>query len=120
MTPSLIFFGSDQYSSIVLDALLSAQSYRLSAVVTDQKSDLSPVEKLAKKHNLKVLYYPDIPHSLITKDTLGLCASFDHLIPAKLITSFALRHRPRRYSYRHYPLSHLTRHRRRRDYLPGF
>ena len=87
MTPSLIFFGSDQYSTIVLRQLLTT-NYQILYVITDQKFDPSPVEKLAKKRNLKVLYYPDIPHSLITKDTLGLCASFDHLIPAKLITSF--------------------------------
>lgn len=89
MTHSLIFFGSDQYSAIVLASLLESNIYHLVSVVTDQKSDPSPVEKLAKKHNLIVLYYPDIPHSLITKDTLGLCASFDHLISAELITSFA-------------------------------
>ena len=89
MTPSLIFFGSDQYSAIVLSHLLTANSLQPTVVITDHKKGGTNVEKLAKKHNLKVLYYPDIPHSLITKDTLGLCASFDHLIPAELITSFA-------------------------------
>lgn len=89
MTPSLIFFGSDRYSAIVLDRLIASGQWPMITPVTDQKSEPSPVEKLAHKHNLKVLYYPDIPHSLITKDTLGLCASFDHLIPPELITLFA-------------------------------
>ena len=89
MTNSLIFFGSDQYSAIVLSHLLTANSLQPTVVITDHKKGGTNVEKLAKKHNLKVLYYQDIPHSLITKDTLGLCASFDHLIPAELITSFA-------------------------------
>jgi methionyl-tRNA formyltransferase len=57
-------------------------------VVTDQHTDPSPVEKMAKEHNLKVAYYPDFDHNLITGDTLGLCASFDHLIPQEIIEKF--------------------------------
>lgn len=87
MTP-LIFFGSDRYSATVLSHLLTANGLRLSAVVTDQHADQSPVEKLAKTHTLKVAYYPDFDHSLITKNTLGLCASFDHLIPKEVIQKF--------------------------------
>lgn len=89
MTHSLIFFGSDRYSAIVLDRLIASGQWPMITIITDQKSEPSPVEKLAHKHNLKVLYYPDIPHSLITKDTLGLCASFDHLIPEEIIEKFA-------------------------------
>jgi methionyl-tRNA formyltransferase len=100
---SLIFFGSDQYSAIVLRELL-ATNYQILSVVTDQHNDPSPVEKLAKTHNLKVAYYPTntdemskfISHlesisSLLESNTfpLGLCASFDHLIPAEIIVKFA-------------------------------
>lgn len=97
---SLIFFGSDQYSAIVLSTLLSSPlqppTYHLTTIVTDrpkpvgreQKVEPNPVEKLAITHNLKVSYYPDFDHSLITENTLGLCASFDHLVPATVIDLF--------------------------------
>jgi methionyl-tRNA formyltransferase len=93
---SLIFFGADQYSTVALNAIIESKKCAIVAVVTDRgkpkgKEQLvedSPVEKLAKKHNIKVFYYPDFNHSLITKDTLGLCASFDHLIPAETIKLF--------------------------------
>jgi len=86
---TLIFFGSDKYSAVVLSHLLTANSIQLTAIVTDKQPDQSPVEKLANKHNLDIAYYPDFDHSLITGDTLGLCASFDHLIPKEIIAKFA-------------------------------
>jgi len=86
---SLIFFGSDQYSAVALDAIIHGQDTPKTTVVTDQKIGGTEVEKLARGHNLKVSYYPDFPHSLITKDTLGLCASFDHLIPPAIIKLFS-------------------------------
>lgn len=88
MTHSLIFFGSDQYSAIVLSSLLESGVYRLISVVTDHYSGQTPVEKLAIKHNLKVSYYPSIP-TILSKNTIGLCASFDHLLPSAIIDRFA-------------------------------
>jgi len=85
---TLIFFGSDQYSAVTLDVIFRSDNTRKITVVTDLKLGGSEVEKLAKTHNLKVSYYPDFDHSLITKDALGLCASFDHLIPAEIIKKF--------------------------------
>lgn len=101
MTP-LIFFGSDRYSAIALSHLLANwQTGKLAnlTIVTDRHTDPSPVEKLAKTHNLKVAYYPTNQDemskfvSLLASwlvDTLptGLCASFDHLIPSDLIAKF--------------------------------
>lgn len=104
---SLFFFGSDQYSAIVLSHLL--QNWKTGAlenltVVTDQRTDPTPVEVLAKSHNLNVLYYPtktdemitliDILKSFIinpksTQSEIGLCASFDHLLPKNIIELFA-------------------------------
>jgi methionyl-tRNA formyltransferase len=86
---TLIFFGSDQYSATALDAIIHGQDTPKITVVTDQKIGGTEVEKLAREHNLKISYYPDFPHSLITKDTLGLCASFDHLIPPAIIKLFS-------------------------------
>ena len=112
---SLIFFGSDQYSAIVLSALLEHQKTGKPEnllVITDrpkpkdrdQVVEPNPVEKLAKAHNLKVFYYPTnsdemnkfISHleslsSLLESSNfpLGLCASFDHLIPKEIIVKFA-------------------------------
>lgn len=88
MTRSLIFFGSDQYSAIVLSSLLKSGVYHLISVVTDHHSDNTPVEKLAIKHNLKVSYYPSIPATL-SKNTIGLCSSFDHLLSSEIIDRFA-------------------------------
>lgn len=85
---SLIFFGSDQYSAVALSTIIDSRDTPTITVVTDQKVGGSKVEILAKTHNLKVSYYPDFDHNLITKDTLGLCASFDHLIPTDLINKF--------------------------------
>jgi len=97
---SLIIFGSDQYSKIVLASLLS-QSIVL--VVTDRPKpkgkpqiiESNPVEKLALKHHLNITYYPDndkelnnFTKSLPPDDILGLCASFDHLLPSAIITLF--------------------------------
>jgi len=101
--PHLIFFGSDQYSAIVLDILLESKIYHLESVVTDHHHDPTPVEKLAVKHKLKVSYYPsnsdemnnfiDLLKSNISnlesdQSPIGLCASFDHLIPAEIIEKF--------------------------------
>lgn len=93
---SLIFFGADQYSAVALSTILESKIPLLVSVVTDQGKpkgkerivEDSPVDKLAKRHNLKVFYYPDFDQSLITKNTLGLCASFDHLIPTEIINLF--------------------------------
>ncbi len=94
MTP-LIFFGSDQYSAIVLNQLMvngqpacRRGRWSMINIITDHKTGGTDVEKLALKHNLHVAYYPDFDHSLITKNTLGLCASFDHLIPQEIIEKF--------------------------------
>jgi methionyl-tRNA formyltransferase len=58
-------------------------------VVTDKHEGGSPVEKLAREHNLDVSYYPTIPYDLQpTTSQIGLCASFDHLIPQDVITQF--------------------------------
>lgn len=89
---SLIFFGADQYSAIVLGSLLKnkgpAKLQRIT-VVTDQQTPPSPVESLATEHQLPISYYKDFAHSVVSKDALGLCASFDHLIPQDIIDLFA-------------------------------
>jgi methionyl-tRNA formyltransferase len=94
---SLIFFGADSYSQVALNTILESKKCQIIAVVTDRGKpkgkerivEDSPVEKLAKMHNVKVFYYPDFDHSLINKDTLGLCASFDHLVPPEIIKLFS-------------------------------
>ena len=93
---SLIFFGSDQYSAVALSTLLESKIWSQVSIITDRPKPVgkdqlvtpSPVKNLAITHGLKVSYYPDFDHALITKDTLGLCASFDHLISKDLIEKF--------------------------------
>lgn len=101
---SIVFFGSDRYSAIVLQTLLDHPELHLSAVITDrslpkdreQKIVPNPVESLAISHNINVSYYPtnneekdnliDLIKSLTP--THGVAASFDHLIPAEIISLF--------------------------------
>jgi methionyl-tRNA formyltransferase len=112
MTRSLIFFGSDQYSAVVLDALIHTPDVALVAVVTDrgkpkdrdQHIEPGPVERLAIMHSLKVCYYPSnidemnkftrhLQSSILNlksnQSPVGLCASFDHLLPREVIELFA-------------------------------
>jgi methionyl-tRNA formyltransferase len=89
MTQPLLFFGADQYAAIVLDALLSHKYDSIISVVTDQWSIENPVEKVAKAHMLKISYYKDFSHDLITNNTLGLSASFPHLFAPNIIHAFA-------------------------------
>lgn len=103
----LFFFGSDQYSAIVLSHLLehwNTGTQESLTVVTDPHTPPSPVEVLAKNHNLKVLYYPSNKDEMINlidnlkliisnhksaSTPIGLCASFDHLVPSSIIELFA-------------------------------
>jgi methionyl-tRNA formyltransferase len=103
----LIFFGSDQYSAVTLTSLLNTNLFASVVVITDRPKPVkngatlepSSIEKLAFKHNLKVDYYPTNDEEMInflsklgnthlTSSTIGLCASFDHLIPATIIDLF--------------------------------
>lgn len=102
----LVFFGSDHYSAIVLERLIgtnlpgdSRQVDLEISVVTDPHPGGSPVERLARTHNLPIAYYPtptmgknqfvDLLSSwLVDTPPLGLCASFDHLIPVDIIELF--------------------------------
>lgn len=88
----LIFFGADQYSAVALRHILENRNTGILkhiSVITDKHEGGSPVEKLAKEHDLDVSYYPTIPYDLQpTTSTIGLCASFDHLIPQDVISQF--------------------------------
>lgn len=102
---SLFFFGSDQYSSVVLQTLLESNADLQITAITDRPKPVgkglvmtpSHVELLARKHNLKVSYYPTNTDEMSifidllksTTNLTGICASFDHLIPASIIEIFA-------------------------------
>lgn len=98
---NLIFFGSDQYSAVALKTILAGLpgDSRKVQVVTDKHEGSSPVEQLAIKHSLPVSYYPatqdektNFIGTLVQwfngSIPLGLCASFDHLIPIDVISRF--------------------------------
>ena len=103
---SLLFFGSDRFSAVVLSELIK-QNHAPNLVVTDQpkskgkKGVIEPneVENLSNEQNIKVLYYPSKYDSqsnfikLLTdhcqlSTTIGLSASFPHLFPPNLIKQF--------------------------------
>ncbi len=111
---SLVFFGSDTYSATALGHIIDNQVVAKIAkitIITDrpkpkdrsQVVEPNPVEKLAITHDLKVSYYPSNPDEMNTfieslktnssfldtdSKTIGLCASFDHLLPKDIIDLF--------------------------------
>ncbi len=107
----LIFFGSDRYSAIVLTHLLEHRNtgkLENFVVITDRPKPVgkdksiatNPVEKLAIERNIKVSYYPSNDNEMNnlvaelskqaseSNQVYGLCASFDHLVPASIIDTF--------------------------------
>lgn len=104
---NLIFFGSDQYAKTTLEVLIASQKLTDISVVTDRPKPVgservltpSEVENLAKTHSLKYIYYPsnqdEMNNFVATLKTwvsetpsVGLCASFDHLLGSEIITVF--------------------------------
>ena len=108
---SLIFFGSDRFSAVVLEQFIS-QNHAPTLVVTDQPKPArnashsnaggpkgkqrvfgpNEVEIIANNQNIKVLYYQDNKDELINYINLskstGLSASFPHLFPLSIINAF--------------------------------
>jgi len=111
MISSLVFFGSDRYSAVVLSELIK-QNHAPNLVVTDppkparnashndadvpigRKGVVTPneVENLAKEQNIKILYYQANNEELINyisdNNPVGLSASFPHLFSPNLIRLF--------------------------------
>ena len=99
MKSSLIFFGSDRFSAIVLSELIK-QNHSPNLVVTDQPKpkgrmgiiQSNEIEKVAKDQSIKVLYYQSNNEELINYlydvNPIGLSASFPHLFPPNIIKLF--------------------------------
>ncbi len=102
----IIFFGDDQYSAIVLTELIHDTSFTIVSVVTATPKPVgraqqiidNPVEIIAKKAGLNILYYPDnksdldnflTPLKKDTNDATGVLASFGKILPKELIELFA-------------------------------
>lgn len=105
---NLAFFGDDQYSTTVLHALFkfpqTLQKHPLKLIITTrpkpkgrkQETTPPPVEIFAKAHNILTLYYStnsndsnNICNTLNKyKITLGILASFGHILPPRIINSF--------------------------------
>lgn len=90
----LVFFGSSLFSVIVLQKLLKAKSYRLTAVVTtpDQpagrglKLKPNPVKLLAQKNRIPVL---ENLHPLnVSPPAVGLVAAYGKIIPPNILDKF--------------------------------
>lgn len=103
----LIFFGSDRYSTAVLDRLITHHKYPISAVVTTRSlpakssspSAPNAVEKYTISQKIKVLHYPSIQDEKDTfieqlkyikenENTIALTASFPRLLPPAVIEIF--------------------------------
>ena len=101
----IIFFGSDQYSLLVLKCLAKQENLVVKLVVTTRPKPVgrdhvptpTPVEKYAVNQNIKVSYYPNNIEEIskfinmleITPSTHGLSASFPRIVPHSLVLAFA-------------------------------
>lgn len=88
MITPLTFFGSDEYSAIVLTHLLKDENTKIVSVITDPGRD-NPVETLAKEHDLPLISFPALKDS--SKDLLaplGVLASFGHILDQSVINLF--------------------------------
>jgi len=93
---TLIFFGSDQYSAVVLKQLLENRNTGIPenlTVITDPHTPPNPVESMARELSLPLTYYTDfatcnLQLATSQSETVGLTASFPHLFPTDLITAF--------------------------------
>ena len=105
---SIIFFGDDQYSTIVLNAMLKSSRNTVSTVVTTtpkpqgRKDAITPniVEETAQKAGVNILHYPDNKEDLNTfiaslqatlskaPNPIGTLASFGKILPQNIIELF--------------------------------
>lgn len=85
----IAFFGSSEYSNIVLEKLISLPQFQVTVVVTkvdkpfgrDQKITPNPVAKFAKEHNLELLQVETFDSSFKSLISgfhcdIGLCVAF--------------------------------------------
>lgn len=106
---NIVFFGDDRYSSIVLQYLISycqqSTIHDLAAIITTQPKpkgrnkiiEPNPVEKLARRQKIKVLYYSAKEPELNTliqyiKDKnieLGVLTSFGHILSEKFLNTLS-------------------------------
>ncbi len=97
----IVFFGTDEFSSETLKALIQAD-YKISAVVTKpdsksgrgQKTTISSVKKIAIENNIVVLQptkLSDIENDIkkIGKDIVGILVSYGRIIPDSIINLFS-------------------------------
>jgi methionyl-tRNA formyltransferase len=86
---NIVFFGSSEYSLIVLEKLLQISDFQVSAIVTkidkpvgrDQKITPNPVAAFAQKNKLNLIqleeFTPDLKSTIDDlKPDLGLCVAF--------------------------------------------
>jgi len=109
MTTQIVFFGSSEFSLIVLKKLLNAQGLSLCAVVTTPdapagrhlKLTPNPVKVFAQKNNIPVYTSPlSFPSPIISRargcavgegaggEVLGLVAAYGKIIPQSVIDIF--------------------------------
>ena len=89
MTKQVVFFGSSDFSVVVLNKLLSAKRYELRAVVTTSdkptgrhlKLTPNPVKVFAQEHNIPVVSSPQ-------SGSIGLVAAYGKIIPQSTIDIF--------------------------------
>lgn len=104
---NIIFFGSDRYSTIVLEQLVRSD-FKISSVITtpqkpkdrDHLAKPNEVEIYADMHNVKVLYYPSKKEELNNfiseiintakpdKNTVGVSASFGRIVALDVLRLF--------------------------------
>lgn len=90
----IIFFGTSDFATPVLKALINA-GYEIGAVVTASDSkDITPAKKLALEHGLEVLQPENLHDSpalarleeIAKQSAVGIVVDYGKIIPAKFLT----------------------------------
>jgi|SaaInlStandDraft_5_1057022.scaffolds.fasta_scaffold19503_3 hypothetical protein len=87
-TPTLItFFGSDQYSAVVMQGLIASPKVDVTSLITIESVSAHPLHQLASTHNIPItLYSPDL--TLTHPTGVAVLASFGHILPPDIISLF--------------------------------
>ncbi|XP_056648349.1 methionyl-tRNA formyltransferase, mitochondrial [Diorhabda sublineata] len=88
---SVLFFGTDQFSLYTLKSLNNLYSksklIKKLDVVTSFKQNANAIQIYAKKYNLPLYNWPNVPEETVYD--VGLVVSFGYLIPERIIKKFS-------------------------------
>ena len=92
---NIVFFGTDRFASIILEALLESSNINIDLVITQpdrragRKGKLQPsiVKILAEKNNLKLNQPENLSDYVLSKSDLNIVVDYGIIVPKKIIES---------------------------------